>query len=38
MRQREKEEEVTDKWIEECRRKNQKEKEEKEEQKKVDEE
>ena len=38
MRQREKEEEETDRWIEECRKKNQKEKEEKEEQKKVNEE
>jgi len=36
VRQREKEEEETDRWIEECRRKNQKEKEEREEQKRVD--
>ena len=35
-RQREKEEEETDRWIEEYRRKNQKEKEEREEQKRVD--
>jgi len=35
-RRREKEEEETDKWIEECRRKNEKEKEEREEQKRVD--
>ena len=37
-RQREKEEEEMNKWIEECRKKNKKEREEKEEKKKIDEE
>ena len=37
-RRREKEEEETDKWIKECRKKNEKEKEEKEEQRRLDEE
>ena len=38
MRQREKEEEETNKWIEECRKRNEKEREEKEEKKRIDEE
>ena len=37
-RRREREQEETDRWMEECRRKNKKEREEKEEQKRVDEE
>ena len=36
MRQREKEEAETDRWIEECRKRNKKEKEEKEEKKRID--
>jgi len=38
VRQREKEEEEMDKWIEECRKRNEKEREEKEEKKRIDEE
>ena len=38
VRQREKEEEEMNKWIEECRKKNEKEREEKEEKKRIDEE
>jgi len=38
VRQREKEEEETNKWIEECRKRNEKEREEKEEKKRIDEE
>ena len=38
MRQREKEEAEMEKWVEECRRRNEKEREEKEEKKRIDEE
>ena len=38
MRQREKEEAETDRWIEECRKRNEKEKEEKKKKRRVDEE